>query len=62
VCRGAPLATQPQGAETYLLPKLSAAQKERWPELVLEPMFWLLYATHSMITMGECVCVLDKGN
>jgi hypothetical protein len=46
-----------QNAEAYLLPKTSPDQPEQWPVLVLEPMFWLLYAVQSMIGMGECVCV-----
>lgn len=44
-----------QNAEAYLLPKTSPEQPEQWPVLVLEPMFWLLYAVQSMIGMGKCV-------
>jgi hypothetical protein len=29
-------------------------QQQQWPTMVLEPMFWLLYAVQSMIAMGEC--------
>jgi hypothetical protein len=29
-------------------------QQQQWPTMVLEPMFWLLYAVQSMIVMGEC--------
>lgn len=46
-------AVAPQNAEGYLLPKTSPEQPEQWPVLVLEPMFWLLYAVQSMIAMGE---------
>lgn len=41
-----------QGAESYLLPKPSEPQQ--WPVLVLDPMFWLLFAMQSMVCMGVC--------
>ena len=40
-----------QGSEDYLLPK--PVEPQQWPLLVLEPMFWLLFAVQSMIRMGE---------
>jgi hypothetical protein len=41
-----------QNAEGYLLPKVAADQPGDWPLLVLEPMFWLLFAVQSMVLLG----------
>jgi hypothetical protein len=41
-----------QNAEGYLLPKVAADQPGDWPLLVLEPMFWLLFAVQSIVLLG----------
>lgn len=43
-----------QDLKNYVPPKPPMEQQQQWPTMVLEPMFWLLYAVQSMIAMGEC--------